>query len=139
MAVRKPFILSLYGVLGVLIEYYAHNCRYFDFRPSDTLILANFQPNRIKYKVTRNLGNLKNVTFLFYFFKWNILGPNFSLILPIKFCTFFVKTQKKKANFLREEVRKHQNCRNLIFYEISYYFTPLERKIRSISIKSGIQ
>ena len=33
MAVRRPFILSLYGVSGVLIEYSAHNCRYLDFRP----------------------------------------------------------------------------------------------------------
>ena len=40
MAVRIPFILSLYGVSGVLIEYYAHNCRYFDFRPFDTLIVV---------------------------------------------------------------------------------------------------
>ena len=40
MAVRRPFILSLYGVTGVLIEYSAHNCRYFDFRPSETLILV---------------------------------------------------------------------------------------------------
>ena len=40
MAVRRPFILSLYGVSGVLIEYSAHNCRYFDVRPSDTLILV---------------------------------------------------------------------------------------------------
>ena len=40
MAVRTPFILSLYGVAGVLIEYSAHNCRYFDFRPSETLILV---------------------------------------------------------------------------------------------------
>ena len=40
MAVRRPFILSLYEVSGVLIEYYAHNCRYFDFRPFDTLIVV---------------------------------------------------------------------------------------------------
>ena len=40
MAVRRPFILSLYRVSGVLIEYSAHNCRYFDFRPSETLILV---------------------------------------------------------------------------------------------------
>ena len=40
MAVIRPFILSLYGVPGVLIEYSAHNCRYFYFRPSDTLILV---------------------------------------------------------------------------------------------------
>ena len=39
MAVRRPFILSLYGVSGDLIEYSAHNCRYFDFRPFETLIL----------------------------------------------------------------------------------------------------
>ena len=38
MAVRTPFILSLYGVSGVVIEYSAHNCRYLDFRPSETLI-----------------------------------------------------------------------------------------------------
>ena len=75
MAVRRPFTLSLYGVSGVLIEYSAHNCRYFDFRPSDTLILAIFKPNRIKYNVTRNLGNLKNITFLFFFFERNILRP----------------------------------------------------------------
>ena len=40
MAVRRPFILSLYEVSGVLIEYSAHNCRYFDFRPFETLILV---------------------------------------------------------------------------------------------------
>ena len=40
IAVRRPFIMSLYGVSGVLIEYSAHNCRYFDFRPSETLILV---------------------------------------------------------------------------------------------------
>ena len=40
MAVRRPFILSLYGVLGVLIQYSAHNCRYLDFRPFETLILV---------------------------------------------------------------------------------------------------
>ena len=33
MTVRRPFILSMYGVSGVLMEYSAHNCRYFDFRP----------------------------------------------------------------------------------------------------------
>ena len=40
MTVIIPFILSLYGVAGVLIEYSAHNCRYFYFRPSETLILV---------------------------------------------------------------------------------------------------
>ena len=40
MAVRRPFILSLYGDSGVLIEYSGHNCRYFDFRPFVTLILV---------------------------------------------------------------------------------------------------
>ena len=40
MAVRRSFILSLYGVSGVVIEYSAHNCSYFDFRPSETLILV---------------------------------------------------------------------------------------------------
>ena len=40
MAVRTPFILSIYGVSGVLIEYSAHNCRYFHFRPSETLIMV---------------------------------------------------------------------------------------------------
>ena len=40
VAVRRPFILSMYGVSGVLIEYSAHNCRYFDFRHFDTLILV---------------------------------------------------------------------------------------------------
>ena len=40
MEVRRPFILSLYGVAGVLIEYSANNCRYFDFRPFEILILA---------------------------------------------------------------------------------------------------
>ena len=80
MAVRRPFILSLYGVPGVLIEYSAHNCWYFYFRPSDTLILAKFQPNRIKYKVTRNLGNLKNVTFLFLLFWEEHFRTKFSSI-----------------------------------------------------------
>ena len=40
ISVRRPFILSLCGVTGVLIEYSAHNCRYFDFIPSETLILV---------------------------------------------------------------------------------------------------
>ena len=40
--VRRAFILSLYGVSGVIIEYFAHNCRYFDFKPSETLILVMF-------------------------------------------------------------------------------------------------
>ena len=44
MAVRRPYILSPYGVSGVLIEYSAHNCRYFDFRPSETLILVILGP-----------------------------------------------------------------------------------------------
>ena len=51
MAIRIPFILSLYGVSGVLTEYSAHNCRYFDFRPSETLILdilGHFFTLRIK-------------------------------------------------------------------------------------------
>ena len=33
MAVRIPFILIIYGVSGVVIEYSAHNCRYFDLDP----------------------------------------------------------------------------------------------------------
>ena len=40
MAVRRPFILSMYRVPGVLMEYSSHNCTYFDFRPSETLILV---------------------------------------------------------------------------------------------------
>ena len=40
IAVRIPFILSLYGVSGVLTEYSAHNFSYFDFRPRETLIFA---------------------------------------------------------------------------------------------------
>ena len=40
MAVSRPFILRLYGVSGVLIEYSAHNCRYFDFIPSETLLFV---------------------------------------------------------------------------------------------------
>ena len=51
MDVRRPFILSLYGVSGVLIEYFAQNCRYFDFKPSETLIsviLGHFFTLRIK-------------------------------------------------------------------------------------------
>ena len=40
MAVRRPFILNLYGVSGVLIEYSAHNCRYFYFRHFETLIVV---------------------------------------------------------------------------------------------------
>ena len=42
MAVRRTFILRLYGVSGVLIEYSVHNCRYFYFIPSETLILGIF-------------------------------------------------------------------------------------------------
>ena len=38
--IRRPFILSLYGVSGVLIADSAHNCRYFDFIPSETIIFA---------------------------------------------------------------------------------------------------
>ena len=33
MAIRRPFILILFGVSGVLIEYSAHNCRYFEIDP----------------------------------------------------------------------------------------------------------
>ena len=40
IAVRRTFILILYGVSGVLIEYSAHNCRYFDFRLFETLMLV---------------------------------------------------------------------------------------------------
>ena len=40
MAVRRPFILSMYGVSGVLMEYSARNCRYLYFRPFETLILV---------------------------------------------------------------------------------------------------
>ena len=40
MAVSRPFILCLYGVAGVLIEYSAHNCRNFDFIPSETIIFV---------------------------------------------------------------------------------------------------
>ena len=45
MAVRRPFILSLYGVSSVIFNFYlcAHNCSYFDFRPSETLILVIFR------------------------------------------------------------------------------------------------
>ena len=38
IALRRQFILSLHGVSGALIEYSAHNCRYLDFRHSETLI-----------------------------------------------------------------------------------------------------
>ena len=44
MDVRRPFFLRLYDVSGVLIEYSAHNCRYFDFRPFETLILVILGP-----------------------------------------------------------------------------------------------
>ena len=44
IAVRRQFILSLHGVSGVLIEYSAHNCRYFDFRPPETIILVILGP-----------------------------------------------------------------------------------------------
>ena len=40
MGDRSQFIMSLYWVSGVLIEYYAHNCKYVDVRPSETLILV---------------------------------------------------------------------------------------------------
>ena len=43
MDVRRPIILSLYGVSGVIIEYCAHNCRYFDFRHFGTLIFVIFR------------------------------------------------------------------------------------------------
>ena len=39
-AVRRPFILSMYGVSVVLMEYSAHNCIYLDFRAFETLILV---------------------------------------------------------------------------------------------------
>ena len=45
---------------GVLIEYYAHNCRHFYVRPSDTrilVILGHFFTLRIKNP--RNLQHLK--------------------------------------------------------------------------------
>ena len=55
MAVRRPFILSLYGDSGVLIEYSDHNCRYFDFRPFATLILVI-----LRIFVTLKTHNLRN-------------------------------------------------------------------------------
>ena len=54
MVVRTSFVLSLYGVSGVLIEYSAHNCRYCDFRPSETLImviLGHFVTLRRQYPI----------------------------------------------------------------------------------------
>ena len=62
MAVIRPFILGLYGVSGVLIEYYDHNCRYFDFRPFDTLIvviLRLFSPLRPQIQEMGHLQHLK--------------------------------------------------------------------------------
>ena len=62
MAVRRPFILSLYGVSGVLIEYSAHNCRYFDFIPSETLIfviLGHFSPLGFKIQEIGHLQHTK--------------------------------------------------------------------------------
>ena len=40
MDVRRSFILSLYGISGVLIEYFAHKRRYFDFRHFETQIFV---------------------------------------------------------------------------------------------------
>ena len=37
---RRPFIMSLYGVAGVIIEYFAQNCRYFDYISYETLIFV---------------------------------------------------------------------------------------------------
>ena len=62
IAVRRPFILSIYGVSGVLIEYSAHNCRYFDFRPFETMILfilRLFSPLGPKFQEMGNLQHLK--------------------------------------------------------------------------------
>ena len=62
MEVRRPFILSLYGVSGVLIEYSAHNCTYFDFRPIETLILVIlrlFSPLGPKIQEMGHLQHLK--------------------------------------------------------------------------------
>ena len=59
MAVIRPFILSLYGVPGVLIVFSAHNCRYFYFRPSETLILILFSPLGRKIQEMGHLQNLK--------------------------------------------------------------------------------
>ena len=62
MAVRRPFILSMYGVSVVLMEYSAHNCRYFDFRPFETLILVIlrlFLPLGPKIQEMSHLQHLK--------------------------------------------------------------------------------
>ena len=62
IAVRRPFFLSLYGVSGVVIEYSAHNCRYFDFRPFETLFLVNlrlFSPLGPKIQEMGHLQHLK--------------------------------------------------------------------------------
>ena len=62
MAVRRPFILSMYGVSGVLMEYSAHNCRYLDFRPFETLILVIlrlFSPLGHKIQEICHLKHLK--------------------------------------------------------------------------------
>ena len=62
MAVRRPFILSLYGVAGVLIEYSSHNCRYFDFIHFETLILVIlrlFSPLGPKIEEMGHLQHLK--------------------------------------------------------------------------------
>ena len=51
MEVRRPFILSLYGVSGILIEYSAHDCNYLNFRHFETVsldILRLFSPLRPK-------------------------------------------------------------------------------------------
>ena len=63
VAVRRPFILSLYGVPGVLIEYSAHNCRYCDFRHSATLIkviLGHFVTLRINKSKEWAICNTSN-------------------------------------------------------------------------------
>ena len=55
--------------------------RFCDFDPSKGHFLAFFgkiSAQSVKYKKTRNSGHLKNVTFLFYFFERDILGPNWA-------------------------------------------------------------
>ena len=61
IAVRTPFILSIYEVSGVIIEYFAHNCRYFDFRPFETKILVILSIVSPLGPKTQEIGYLKHL------------------------------------------------------------------------------
>ena len=93
MAVIIPFILSLYGASGVLIDYSAHNCRYSDFTKGFmakiSLIWEIFSWLWGAGSILRNLNALKLLSNqsnpLLLHFKW-FADPGVAYILI--FCLF---------------------------------------------------